>query len=263
MLVKIWLAGDTDLSTYFGLLSAGIAIALQDAIASLAGWVYLVSVKPFSIGERIQIGENSGDVADIRTFHFSLQELAENDNAEQPTGRIIHVPNRDIFRKPIANYNAGFNYIWAEVPVLVTFESNWKKAESILAEILKTEVGLRNPTAERQIKRASRALRIHFGHLESKIWVSVADSGVTICLRFLVDPRKKRATISKLWIAVLDKFAECPDIDFAYPTQRFFQNQNEGKLEARAAPIVYHPAIPAPAPAPKDIEKTKPTPVSD
>ncbi|MEZ4743447.1 MAG: mechanosensitive ion channel [Bdellovibrionota bacterium] len=234
MLIKIWIAGDSNFSTYFGLLSAGLAIALQDVVASLAGWVYLISVKPFSIGERIKIGNHSGDVADIRTFHFSLQELADSQDAQQPTGRIIHIPNREIFRMPVANFHAGFDFIWHEIPILITFESNWKKAEEILDKILEQTVGKQNQTAEYQIKRASRSLRMYFSHLQSKVWISVVESGVLITLRFLCNPREKREISSKLWRAILDQFGSRQDIDFAYPTQRYYHNQIEGKKEARA-----------------------------
>lgn len=231
--IKLWFAGEANLSTYFGLLSAGLAIALQDIITSLAGWFYLLIVKPFSVGERIRIGEISGDVVDIQAFQFSIQELASTPGAEQPTGRIVHIPNREIFKMPIANFNAGFDFVWHEIPVLITFESNWHKAKDILQDILEEKVGLHNEEAKKQINHASKNMQMSFGHLDSRLWVNVLDSGVLISMRYLIDPKKVRPKSSEIWSEILNQFAMHEDIDFAYPTQRVYYNGFEGKAQAR------------------------------
>ena len=85
--------------------------------------------KPLKVGDRVQIGDVTGDVIDIRIFQFSVIEIGNWVDADQSTGRIIHIPNGTIFIKWQANYTAGFEYIWNEIPVLVTFESDWKTAK--------------------------------------------------------------------------------------------------------------------------------------
>ncbi|MCK5643826.1 MAG: mechanosensitive ion channel, partial [Gammaproteobacteria bacterium] len=79
-------------STFLGLLAAGVAIALKDIVANGAGWIFIVWRRPFSVGDRIQIGENAGDVIDIRLFEFTLLEIGNWVDADQSTGRIVHVP---------------------------------------------------------------------------------------------------------------------------------------------------------------------------
>src|SRR5207247_865051 len=88
--------------------------------------------RPFEVGDRVQIGPHAGDVIDLGLFQFTLNEIGAWVNADQSTGRIIHVPNGKVFTDPVANYNKGFRYIWNEVPVVVTFESDWRKAKQIL-----------------------------------------------------------------------------------------------------------------------------------
>ena len=132
---RIWLEGLQALSTFLGLLSAGLAIALQDPIVNLAGWLFLMWRRPFGVGDRIQIGEIQGDVIDIRVFQFTLLEIGNWVGADQSTGRIVHVPNGKVFREPQANYSEGFAFIWNELPGLVTFESNWLKAKDLPTEI--------------------------------------------------------------------------------------------------------------------------------
>jgi len=87
------------------------------------------------VGDRIQIGEHAGDVVDLRIFQFTLVEIENWVAADQRTGRVIHVPNGRVFNEVVANYSRGFEYIWNEVPVRVTFESDWEAAKAILQEI--------------------------------------------------------------------------------------------------------------------------------
>ncbi len=228
-LFKIWVATTADFSTYLGLVSAGLAIALKDVIVSLVGWTYLMTVRPFQIGERIQLGEHRGDVIDIKLFQFSILETGNWVAADQPTGRILHFPNSFVFNDVIANYNTGFEFIFSEMPITFTFESHWRKAQSILEGILKEEIGQNNEVARSQIRRASRTMRLSFTHLNPKVITSVADSGVTLTLRFLCHVRERRATEEKLWSKIIEAFEREDDIDFAYPTRRVYNNHIEGK----------------------------------
>ena len=120
----IWLEAFDDLTTYLGLVSAGLAIALSDLLKDIAGWLYILTRRPLRVGDRVEIDGTIGDVVDIRLVRFSLIEIGNWVDADQSTGRLIHVPNGLLFTKPIANYTEGFDYIWDEVPVLITFESD-------------------------------------------------------------------------------------------------------------------------------------------
>ena len=229
LMLKIWLSQSANFSTYFGLLSAGLAIALQDVIAGLAGWLYIMTVKPLKVGDRIQIGDKTGDIIDIKLFQFCVLETGHWVGAEQATGRIIYFPNSFIFKNNIANYDAGFEYIFSEIPVMVTFESDWQKARYILTKILNHAVLREKEQAAKQIRKASRDMRLQFAHLEPRVILSVADSGVTLTLRFLCKVRERRFVESGLWEDILKAFANEDGIDFAYPTTRFYSNQTEGK----------------------------------
>ena len=134
-LLLIWLPDATSFATYLGLLSAGLAIALQSPLVNLAGWAFILWRRPFSVGDRVQINEHRGDVIDQRIFMFSLLEIGNWVDADQSTGRVIHIPNGKVFTDVLANYAQGFHYIWNEIAVLVTFESDWVKAKEILQRI--------------------------------------------------------------------------------------------------------------------------------
>ncbi len=103
-----------------GLFTAGLAIALKDPLTNLAGWLFIVFRKPFIVGDRIQIGPHAGDVVDIRPFQFTILEIRNWVDADQSTGRMIHLPNAKVFVEAQANYSLGFNYIWNEIVVRLT-----------------------------------------------------------------------------------------------------------------------------------------------
>lgn len=220
-LARIWLGGTGSLGTYLGILSAGIAIALADVLESLAGWVFIVTRRPFRIGDRVEIGGQAGDVVDIRAFRFSMLEIRNWVDADQSTGRLIHVPNGKVFSEPLANYTEGFPYLWDEIGVTVTFESDWKQAERLVAEALAAHApDTSDPAIVGAIRNAGHEYLIRYRHLAPTTYVKAESSGVLISGRYLVGVRSRRSVSDALWRAILDAFAAHPDIDLTYPTTR-------------------------------------------
>lgn len=226
---RIWFEGVGSLVTFFGLLSAGLAIALKDLVANLAGWAFILWRRPFEIGDRIQVGEHAGDVIDIRIFQFTLLEIGNWVDSDQSTGRMIHVPNGRVLSDALANYTKGFRYIWNEIPVQVTFESNWRDAKVLLERIATHHAASVTAEAARQIEDASQRFMIVSNTLTPVVYTSVADSGVLLTVRYLCEARARRATTEAIWEEILITFAERTDIDFAYPTTRFYHEAAEGK----------------------------------
>lgn len=229
LVVKIWISKDINLLTYIGLLSAGVAIALQEPLMNLAGWLFIVVRKPFEVGDRLEINKTAGDVIDIRLFQFSILEIGNWVHADQSTGRIIHIPNGWVFKHSLANFTVGFNFIWNEIEVTITFESNWAKAKDILLKIAQENSGIDNQKAMREIRELSRNYLIHFKHLTPYVWTKGNPNGIALTIRYLSEPRQRRGTQTKIWEAILKQVAQNNDIDFAYPTQRIFFNPDEGK----------------------------------
>ena len=235
VLGSIWFKGMASLGTFLGLASAGLAVALHDTIANMAGFFFIEARKPFRVGDRIQLDTYKGDVIDIRLFQFSLVEIGNWVDAEQSTGRIIHVPNSMVLKTPLSNYHIGFEYIWDEIPVLITFESNWKKAKELLLVIGRENAEHLSQIAQEQIRRAARKYLIVAGKLTPTVYTTVKDSGVMLTIRYIVDPRQRRGTEQQMWEDILEAFAKEPDIDLAYPTTRFYTHTAHPDLPGKAA----------------------------
>ena len=129
-----------------------------------------------------------------------------------------------INKTPNANATSGFNYIWDEVPVLVTFESNWRKAKKHLSEIANTIAQPLSTDAQAQIRRAARKQMIFFQNLTPIVYTDVRDSGVLLTIRYLTPPRQRRDNRQRIWEAILDLFDQENDLDFAYPTIRYLRH---------------------------------------
>ncbi len=221
-LTVIWVDEARSLATFFGVLSAGVVIALSDVLSNFAGWVYILLRSPFSVGDRIEIGEHAGDVIDIRVLRFSLLEIRNWVEADQTTGRILHVPNGQLFRLSMANFTQGFEQVWHEIEVVVTFESNWERARSIVQEALELHAAEVTPDeASASLRKASRQYFIRYGHLTPTVYVSGRPSGVALTGRVLVNARSRRTVDSALWTHILSEFGAAEDVEIAYQTTRW------------------------------------------
>jgi small-conductance mechanosensitive channel len=229
VLGKIWFRGVTGVATYLGLLSAGLAVALQDPLTNLAGWLFLVIRRPFEVGDRIQIGPHTGDVLDVRLFQFVVLEIGNWVEADQTTGRILHIPNGWVFKNPQANFDKGFRYIWNELSVVVTFESNWRRAKDVLTRLVDAQGQEAVVDAAAELEVAAGQYPIKFSKLTPMVWTSVVENGVKLTLRYLCKPRERRSSEHRLWESILEEFRQLPDVDFAYPTMRRLDYRVEGR----------------------------------
>jgi small-conductance mechanosensitive channel len=221
-LLFIWIDAFDSLTTFLGLLSAGIAIALGDLLKNMAGWAYIMTRKPFQVGDRIEVRGLHGDVADVRLFRFTLMEVGNWVEGDQITGRLVHVPNGVIFTDTLANYTEGFDYIWEEISFTVTFESSWERGEELLRQAIRTTVPEAKEEASEGIWQTAHDYRLTIGELDSDVFIRVDDHGVTLIGRYLVNVRQRRIVKSTLWRSILDAVSGEPAVSFAYPTTRTY-----------------------------------------
>ena len=218
---QFWFEGIQSLGTFLGLFTAGLAIALKDVVANFAGWVYLLSQAPFKIGDRIQIESHQGDVIDIGIFKFTLLEIGNWVDQNQSTGRMIRIPNADVFNKPLANYSKGFNYIWYEIPVIVTYESDWKKTKKLLLNLINTYFNEYENKVTKELRKVKKDYPINYNYITPTIYTSSLDHGISLTIRYLVSTRNIRESSHELWESILDIVDKNKDIDLAYPTYRY------------------------------------------
>lgn len=224
----IWTEGQ-ELGVSLGIFGAGLALSLQEMLLCVAGWGLLMIQKPYDIGDRIEINGQVGDVIDIRVIQTSLLEVGNWVRADQSTGRIINVPNSALYRGTVSNYTKGFPFIWNELVIIVTFESDWERAKEIIVRQADEEADKLEEEVRRQITIMQGQYAIHYEHLRPIVYTSVVDNGVALTLRYLSPVRERRATAHRIWEGILREFGQENAIDFAYPSTRIFRNNEEGK----------------------------------
>lgn len=224
----IWFTALQSMGTFLGLLSAGLAVALKDPISNLFAWVYILFKKPFVMGDRIQIGNSEGDIIDIGFFEFTMMEIKNWVAADQSTGRIVHIPNGLLFTRPVVNYNQAMNYIWNEIPIMITFESNWKKAKKILLEIEEIKLKEVPEQIQPELEKGLKNYHVTYNNLDPTVYTGLRQNGVCLTLRYLCPPKKRRGTEQLAVEEILSEFAKHDDIHFAYPTTRFYDAAKEG-----------------------------------
>jgi len=218
----IWLS-TSNVGAWVGLASAGIAIALSDVLRNFVGWGYILLRRPFKIGDRIEINGQAGDVVDVRSQRFSIIEIRNWVDADQSTGRLVHIPNGAVFLTHLANFTAGFPFIWHELPLLVTFESDWKRAEVLMNEALAENApSMASDEARKAIREAATEYRIRYTHLTPTTYVAVKDSGVMITGRVIIPVRSRRHVDTTMWRSLLEKLEDEPNVELAYPTVRTY-----------------------------------------
>ncbi|HSJ24650.1 MAG TPA: mechanosensitive ion channel family protein [Longimicrobiales bacterium] len=231
---RIWFVGFRSVATFMGLVAAGLVISLKEPVMNMAGWAFLLWRRPFVVGDRIQVGEHAGDVIDRRLFQFSILEVGNWVDADQSTGRIIHIPNGRLFTEPQANYTKAFPYLWNEVSVTITFESNWREAKRLLLEV--GERHRMGPELERQVLARSDEYPIFYSTLAPAVYTRGGEYGIVLTLRYMCGARQRRGTEQVIWEDLLDAISARDDIDIAYRTQRFFDRSTEVRTLRRAEP---------------------------
>ncbi len=231
IILFIWAEKLSQFVTIIGLFSAGLAVAMKDIIVDWIGWLFIILRRPFNIGDRVEVTGVKGDVVDIRTFQFSLLEVGNWVESDQSTGRVVHIPNRYVFSHHLVNYNNGFGFIWNEIPVLITFESNWAKAKNILSKIADEHSVHFSQEAKEALKKKMARFMIYYKYLNPKVYTTVKESGVLLTIRYLCKPKMRRVSEEEIWEEILRVFSEEPEISLAYPTYRVYSPFLEKKDE--------------------------------
>ncbi len=207
MLFSSW----KNILTLLGILGAGLVVALQQPILNFLGWFILLIGRFYVIGDRVEIDGIKGDVVEITAMYTKLRRLT---NKDEPTGSSISIPNHYILSKPIINYSKPSKYVWDEIRVSITYESNIEKAKKVLMESLYEAINY-----EEESKKAIRKKKIRFEDMKTapRIRIELMDSSIDLILRYLVEIRKKNEIHVKVLNNIIEKIKKSKNISFAYP----------------------------------------------
>jgi len=208
-ILGIWVQRIGDLSVALGIMGAGFAFALQEVIGSFAGWLTVVTGRPFEIGDRIETGGIRGDVVDIGVLRTKLMEIGNWLGGDHNTGRIVTVSNAYIFKEPLFNYSRYLSYIWDEITIPVPYESDWQQAIKIMTHVVLDHPEYQSllPKAQEQRRQARREFAIKITPLEARTYVRLTDNWIELGLVYPVDINFRRSFRSEVSQKILDEFS--------------------------------------------------------
>lgn len=195
-----------ELAVVFGVAGAGIAFALQEVIASVAGWIALSAGAFYKPGDRVKVGGIVGDVIDIGVLRTTLMETGEWVNGDLYNGRVVRIANSFIFKEPVSNYSADFPFLWDELRIPIRYGSDWRNAESIMlaaaaevtAELVaRSEAGWDDYVQKYLIERA---------RVEPMVTMSMTGDWIEITLRYITGFKSRRTTKDQICRRVLEGF---------------------------------------------------------
>jgi small-conductance mechanosensitive channel len=191
------------LTVFFGVAGAGVAFALQEVIASAAGWVSMSFGRFYQVGDRVQLGGIKGDVIDIGVLRTTLMECGGWISGDQYNGRVVRVANSFIFKEPVFNYSSDFPFLWDELLIPVRYGSNYTLAREEFQRVLD------DITSElaRQLKADWRSMTDKYmlenARLEPAVSLTMKENWVEFALRYVVDYKLRRSTKDQICVALL------------------------------------------------------------
>ena len=215
LLSRLWFSGIQSILTFLGIVSAGIIIVLKEPLQNLFAWVIIIWRELFSLGDRIEVGDHAGDVIDMGIFYFTLMEIGKWVDADQSTGRLLKIPNGLVLNNAVANYSRGLRYIWHEIPILITGESDWKKAKDLLQKIAEQHAETLNKAQKKAFRKTTEEYIIS-PTLTPTVYTSIKEHGILLTVRYLCEPRHRRNIEAIIYEHILEKFSHFPNIHLAF-----------------------------------------------
>lgn len=189
----------------FGVAGAGIAFALQEVIASVAGWVAISFGGFYKPGDRVQLGGIKGDVIDISILRTTVMEVGEWVAGDLYTGRIVRIANSFVFKEPVFNYSGDFPFLWDEITLPVKYGSDWKVARTMLRSVVdEVLVDYAAQVKESWLKMV-RQYRVEQANVEPMITLRATDNWIEFTVRYVVDYRKRRWMKDYLFTRILEE----------------------------------------------------------
>jgi small-conductance mechanosensitive channel len=196
------------LSFALGVVGAGVAVALQDVLASIAGAFSIGFSKLYAVGDRIQIGDIRGDVIDIGLLRTTLMETGNWVGRDLYNGRIVRIPNSIVLKGSVFNYSQGFQFVWDEIKVVFTTTSDCQFAREMLLRVAKEAIGEYLVAAESSWKAMSDIYESANPSLEPTVALVVDAGNLEFAVSYTVDYRKPTAMKDQLFTKIVQEVAD-------------------------------------------------------
>ncbi|MDZ4714813.1 MAG: mechanosensitive ion channel [Cytophagales bacterium] len=186
-----------------GVAGAGIAFALQEVIASFAGWLALLFGNFYKPGDRVQLGGIKGDVIDIGILRTTLMEIGQWVDGDLYNGRIVRIANSFVFKEPVFNYSSDFPFLWDEIKIPVRYGSDHEKARAILNKVVNEVTSDFTEEATLTWAKMNKLYRVENAKTEPMVTLVANDNWMEFTIRYVVDYKRRRIIKDQLFTSIL------------------------------------------------------------
>jgi small-conductance mechanosensitive channel len=218
IILHIWFPDTQSLVVAVGVISAGVVIALQDVFRNFAGGILIMTGNLYRVGDRIEIGGETGDVMDIGIMNTTMMELRGWIASDQATGRITSIPNGKVITTQLHNYTKDHSFLWDEIMIPITYASNWKKAKEVMLDIVTRETVEIVKEAEAEIEKIGETYYLPRRMVEPAVYLTPTDNWITFHVRYVTPVKDRRAFRTRISEMILGKIQENPDISISSTT---------------------------------------------
>ncbi len=213
--IAIWVDNLQALLVSYGILAAGAAVALQDVFKNLAGGIIIFITGTYRIGDRIEVNSKIGDVIDIGIFYTTLLETNEWVKGDQATGRLSIIPNNLVLSGIVNNYTKDHPYIWDELSIPITYDSDWKEALKIIESVVTIETKESAEKSEKSISKLTDKYYLPKRSTGPTVYVMLAYSWITFNIRYITEVRQRRIVKDRLNRKILSELEKIDNIKMA------------------------------------------------
>ena len=193
------------LTVAFGVAGAGIAFALQEVIASFAGWIAISFGHFYAPGDRVQLGGIKGDVIDVGILRTTLMEVGEWVESDLYNGRIVRLANSFIFKEPVFNYSGDFPFLWDEIKLPVRYGSDWRYARQMIEAVVTEICGDYARRSQESWRQVVRKYALEDARVEPMVTLVATDNWLEFTARYIVDYRLRRVVKDRLFTRILEE----------------------------------------------------------
>ena len=186
-----------------GLFGAGIVVALQDVVASLGGFVAIGFSNLYRVGDRVQVNETKGDVVDISVMRTTILETGKWVSGDLYNGRIVRVPNSTVLKGLVFNYSQGFRFVWDEIKISLTSDSDHSYAREMLLRVGKETVNDYLSEAQDAWKQIVDNYRVEQPFLEPTVTLQVSGGTLEFSLSYIVDYARRSIVKDQLFTKIV------------------------------------------------------------
>lgn len=205
-----------------GVVGFAVTFALQQPLLSLLGWFYILVKRPYSVGDRIRISDTKGDVIKVDFLVTTIWEIGgELISTNQPSGRVVTVPNSVVLSSEVTNFGGGGSqYVWNEIQLQVSYETDIAVASDIMIEEATAVVGteMADSIADFRDRLADTPVELEVND-EPTVNITQSESWVELRLRYITHPRQGTRIKNELYDRILDRFNDQPTVT-SFPVSR-------------------------------------------